>query len=356
MANVLDLTNLTINPEEARTISEIQARLMLENPKFASMFTTFSGFTYAQKIAIANELGLTGKLDAGGARPTSGNLGGSFTEKEVKVVGIGDTLYHTQADVNQNWKMMVRKTAQDFKELNMNSDVALYITGILYQAIDEARWRMTMLGDTKADTVANGGVLVNGTDKTLFNALDGVWAQIANGVTANTIKRTTIAENSQSSFTAQLALGPTAGVDALKGMYFTSNAVLKGKSDAYFCLTPELYYNYEDWLTTHPSTGGGMSSDIINGVKVMKYKGYPVIKDELTGSVLKAYFQNGTKYSAPNRGFFTCTSNLGWYTTSESDLSNIESFYDMPNRVNIMAYLFNMAVLILREQLITVAY
>lgn len=356
MATVVDLTNLTINAEEARSISEIQARLMLENPAFESMFTTFDGFTYAQKIALANEIGLTGKLDAGGARPTTGNLKGTFTEKEVKVVGIGDTLYHTQADVNQNWKPMIRKFATDFKELDMNSEVAKFITAILEQAITEARWRMTMLGDKAADTVANGGVLVNGSDKTLFNALDGVWKQIATGVTATTIKKKAIAENALATFVLQSALASDAALKALKGMYDSSNAVLKGKPDAYFCLTPELYYNYEEYLATVPATNGGLTNDLINGIKVLKYKGYPVIKDEMTGSVLKTYFQNGTKYSNPHRGFFTCKSNLGWYTTSDSDLGKVESFYDLLNRQNVMAYLFNMDVLILREQLITVAY
>lgn len=356
MANVLDITTLTINPEEARSISEIQARLMLENPQFESMFTTFSGFTFAQKIALANEIGLTGKLDAGGSRPTTGNLKGTFTEKEVKVVGIGDTLYHTQADVNQNWKPMVRKVAQDFKELDLNSDVAKYIVGILEQAITEARWRMTMLGDTAADTVANGGKLVNGTDKTLFTALNGLWKQVATGVTATTIKKTAIAENALTTYSAQLALAADAGLKALKGMYDNSPAVLKGKPDAYFCLTPELYYNYEEYLAATPATNGGLTSALIDGVKVLKYKGYPVIKDEITGAILKSHFQNGTKYFDVHRGFFTCKSNLGWYTTSDTDLGNVESFYDQKERQNIMAYLFNMDVLILREQLITVAY
>ena len=356
MATVIDLTNLTINAEEARTIGEIQARLMLENPTFESMFTTFDGFTYAQKIALANEIGLTGKLDAGGARPTTGNLKGTFTEKEVKVVGIGDTLYHTQADVNQNFKPMIRKFATDFKELDMNSDVAKFITAILEQAITEARWRMTMLADTALDTVANGGVLLNGTEKTLFNPLNGVWKQIQTGVTATTIKKTAIAENALSTFALQLGLASDAGLKALKGMYDNSPAVLKGKADAYFCLTPELYYNYEDYLATQPMTNGGLTSAIVDGVKVLKYKGYTIVKDEISGAILKTYFQNGTKYSAPHRGFFTSKSNIGWYTTSETDLGKIESFYDLLNRQNVMAYLFNMDVLILREQLITVAY
>lgn len=356
MATVVDLTNLTINAEEARTLAEVQARLMLENPAFESMFTTFTGFTYAQKIALANELGLTGKLDAGGARPTTGNLKAGFTEKEVKVVGIGDTLYHTQADVAQNWKPMIRKFATDFKELDMNSDVAKFITAILEQAVTEARWRMVMLGDKAADTVANSGVLLNGTDKTLFNALDGVWKQVATGVTATTIKKTAIAENALTTFALQLTLASDAALKALKGMYDNSPAVLKGKPDAYFCLTPELYYNYEEYLATTPVTGGGLTAALIDGVKVLKYKGYPVIKDEITGAILKSHFQNGTKYSNPNRGFFTCKSNLGFYTTSDTDISKVESFYDLLNRQNVMAYLFNMDVLILREQLITVAY
>lgn len=291
MASKIDLSALTINAEEAKTLQDAVKRLMFETSNFNQFFSTFTGFDKKTQLLLSDELGLTGLHDSGASRPNSGNLKGTLAEKFVQVILIGDTLIHTQADVDQNFKPVVRKAATDFKELNMTSEIALYLMDVVYQAVQEARWRLAFLGDTDAALQSANGYVKTGTAITLFNSVDGVWKQAFAGVTAGSTPRTTISENYAISKASQLALGTTAGLDALKGMYDNASVILKGKSDLYFLLTPELYYNYVNYLAANTLSGGGLSEVMVNGVKSVAYMGIPVYIDALSSNVIKNYME-----------------------------------------------------------------
>lgn len=424
MASGITLSALTINAEEAKTLSSAVERIFMESPVFNQVFTTFTGYDKKTQLLLADELGLTGIIDSGGARPESGNLKAALAEKFIQVVNIGDTLIHTQSDVNQNFKPAIRKFANDFKELQITDEIGQFIIAAIMQAILEARWRLAMLGDTSATLIADGGNILPTSAIKFFTPLNGFWKQAFAGVTAATTPRYTIAENVAITKSLQLTLAADAGIKALAGMYKNAHANLKSKTDKYFVLTPELYYNYEEYLINQPATNGGLTDAMINGVPVLKYKGIPVYKDDLVGSILKTsqaidkattlatattatnytsihvvstagfpekgsisigtdtfvytskdatHFLGASQamtvnalasavtmteqiYNYPNRGFMTCTSNLGFYTVADSDFMNVESFYYEVARANYMAYLFAMDVKIHREQLVSVAY
>jgi hypothetical protein len=145
-----------------------------------------------------------------------------------------------------------------------------------------------MLGDTSASLVSAGGNILATSDTKFFTPVDGFWKQAFAGVTASTTPRYTIDENVLTTKAAQVTLADDAGIKALRGMYKNAHANLKAKADKFFVLTPELYYNYKDYLTTQPATNGGLTDAMINGIAVLTFQGIPVYNDELTGGVLKA--------------------------------------------------------------------
>ena len=436
MATGINITQLSeFNPIELDDIKKVVAERFWTSPEFNKIFTVFEGYDKKTQLVLADELGLSGILDSQGARPESGDFSMGLTEKFVNTVLIGDTKKHTQLDLNKDFKMVVRKSAKDYTELSETEQIAVYITEKAIKYMEEARYRLAMLGDTAADTSTNGGYLIDSytsagssvnMNKKLFNPINGFWKQAQTGVGASKTGYAKIDENYKGTQALQLALASTTGFNAVKAIYDNAPNDLKGMPDKYIMLTSGLYQNYVDYLASGALSGGGLTELIINGIKTPAYMGVPVMEDGKTSNTLLKYqvykpktqlngaITSGNKtsvtvdstdgfpdsgtikigttpdyfvytsktattfvgasqaignvsddaavelnnviYNQPHRGFMTTVSNMGCYTLSIDDISNIESFYDKVTRVNYFAYDFLIDVVIGREELVSVAY
>ena len=296
MATGINVSQLAeFNPIELADIKQVVAERFWTAPEFNKIFATYDGYDKKTQLVLADELGLSGILDSGAARPESGGMGMTLAEKFVNTVLIGDTKKHTQIDLNKDFKMVVRKSAKDYTELSETDQIAVYITEKMLTYMSEARYRLAMLGDTSADINTNGGYLVNSytiggvtytNDKKLFNPLNGVWKQAMTGVAASKTPRATIAENYAISKTLQLAITDQHAFDAIKAVYDNASNDLKGNPNAYILVTSSIYNGYKNYLMANTLSGGGLSEMLINGVKTPAYAGVPIWEDQKTQNTI----------------------------------------------------------------------
>lgn len=286
------------NPIELADIKQVVAERFWSAPEFTKIFSLYDGYDKKTQLVLADELGLSGIIDSGAARPESGGMGITLAEKFVNTVLIGDTKIHTQADFNKDFKMVVRKSAKDYNELSETDQIAIYITEKMLTYMSEARYRLAMLGDTTADLNSAGGKLVNSyviggvtypMNKKLFNPLNGVWAQAKAGVAAGKTPRATIAENYAISKAAQLTITDQHAFDAIKAVYDNAAHDLKGDPEAYILVTSGIFNGYKNYLMSNTLSGGGLSEMVINGVKTPAYAGVPIYEDQKTGNTIIKY-------------------------------------------------------------------
>lgn len=365
MASIYDLGSLTIEPQEETNVQAIIAPILYSDEKdFLKKHNLITGISGKTQIVLADGNGNSGWLDTGCTPPESGGMGLDFTQLYWDLKTIGDQKIHCQADVDQNFKMIVKKFAADHTNLEGSPAVLQYILARLVTFIEETRERLAYLGDTAAVLDTNAGYIKTGVDIRFYNSLDGWWKQIFTGVGLTTIPRFTVPANATATKALQLTLGSTAGYDALSGMWNNSNDALKADAKAYFELTPALYWNYNAYLMTLPASNGGFTSVIVDGVPKMAFQGKPIYISSFIGNKILSDMQvldNGytpavATYNLPNRGIFTTPENVPFATLSDSDIKKIESFYYQKDRVNIMRYAFDMDVKVLRPALISVAY
>jgi hypothetical protein len=288
------------NPIELADIKAVVAERFWSAPDFNKIFSMYDGYDKKTQLVLADELGLSGILDSGAARPQSGGMGLTMAEKFVTTVLIGDTKLHTQADFAKDFKMVVRKSAKDYNELSEADQIAVYITEKMVTYMNEARFRLAMLGDTASDLNSAGatGYLVNTysiggvtytNNKKHFNSINGVWKQAKTGVDNSKTVRTTIAENYAATKALQLAITDQHCFDAIKGVYDKASHDLKGNPNAFILATSAVYNGYKNYLMTNTMSGGGLSEMLINGVSNPAYAGVPIFEDQKTQNTIVKY-------------------------------------------------------------------
>ena len=299
MAAGIDVSELgTFNPIELEDIRKVIAERFFVNPEFTRIFSVFDGYDKKTQLVLADELGLSGILDSSNVRPESGGLGLTLADKFIDTVLIGDTKKHTQASFDKDFKMVVRASAADYNELSESDQIAIYITEKMLAYMDEARWRLAMLGDALADINTNGGKLVNtytiGTetynnDKKLWNPLNGVWAQVIAGVADEKTPRATIAENYAINKTLQLGVTDAHAFDAIKAVYDNAPDDLKALPNAFILATAKVYNGYKNYLLSGSLSGGGLTQLVVDGIPTPAYNGIPILLDSKTGNTLIKY-------------------------------------------------------------------
>ena len=299
MATGINVSQLAqFNPIELADIKAVVAERFWSAPDFNKIFSMYDGYDKKTQLVLADELGLSGILDSGAARPQSGCMGITMAEKFVTTVLIGDTKLHTQADFAKDFKMVVRKSAKDYNELSEADQIAVYITEKMVTYMNEARYRLALLGDTAADLNSAGGKLVASytiggvtytNNKKHFNSLNGVWKQAQVGVSAGKTPKTVIAENYLLTKPLQLAITDAHCFDAIKGVYDKASHDLKGNPTAFILATSAVYNGYKNYLMTNTMSGGGLSEMLINGVSNPAYAGVPIFEDQKTQNTIVKY-------------------------------------------------------------------
>lgn len=295
----IDVSQLgTFNPIELAYIKKVVAERFYSAPEFSRLFSVYDGYDKKTQLVLADELGLSGILDNSNTRPQSGGMGITLADKFVDTVLIGDTKLHTQASFDKDFKMVVRKSAKDYNELSETDQIAIYIAEKTIAYMDEARWRLAMLGDKTADINTNGGALVNTyviggvtytNNKKMWNPLNGVWAQLKAGVAANLTPRATIAENYAISKSLQLAITDAHCFDAIKAAYDNAPDDLKAMPNAYILATPKVYNGYKNYLLSGSLSGGGLTQLVVDGIPTPAYNGAPILLDGKTGNTILKY-------------------------------------------------------------------
>jgi hypothetical protein len=364
MASEINVSALTINAEEARLVSEIVAPLVYSNPDFLKYHDLITGIDKKTQIVLDNGGGRAGWADANCTAVESGGMGITFSQLFWELVTIGDQMIHCQADLDQNFKMTVKKFARDHKDISASSDLLNYIVARLERFIYESMQRLTLLGDKDIDNVTDNGYLKDAIDVKFYNPLNGLWKQGVTLVGAGTTPRFTIGANSQATKALQMSvMTPANAFAAIKGVYDAASDLLKSDPAAYMRVTPALYHAYKAYLMSSTLTGGGLSEMTINGVTTVAYAGIPIYNDLFFGQLILSDFEisdGGSPevitYNLPHRIIMTTPANVPVATLSESDIKSIESFYYQKDRTNYFRFIYDVDVKVLRGELLVLGY
>lgn len=353
MPSVFQPANLTWNGNEIKSLSEAIFVDTFKKPEVQLFHTVVEGIKAKQQIAILGRLGLIGKKSSGCAPSSDGNVVTSSEKfwNPEQIAVRDETCWNDLKSSFFVWSTQNGIAAADLTK----SDFAQFIMELYPDAIRESILRIAWFGDTAAETIANGGTLKNGTDKTYFNILNGFWKQLKTIATNDTTKRVTITENAGANYAAQ-ALAAGASVGYLRKAYESADKRLKSDPNAFFIMSDSMVDNYQTYLESQVNNSVGFMY-IENGIPQFKYRGIPVYRFDFLDRYSLSYYDNGTKWTdAPHRLVMTTKDNLQIGTETVGSLEELDMFYDKRDKKTYVDAMFKLDAKVVLDYKVMVGF
>lgn len=354
MGALIDLSSLTMSSLEAEKSSEAIFEKLYANPELKSAHEIRTGIEMDTRIPIFGQFGLLAKASSG-CSITESDEQIAPSEKSWTPKLIEFRLEHCQYDIDQQFKLWKRaKIAADTWEDVDSEMMAFFADRAIGAALNET-FRISSFGDTVATLASSGGLLTAGTTLAYFTMLDGLWKQIYTAETATDITPIEISENSEASYVAQLSLGDTVTLDAMREMYETIDPRAFDYPDLTFQMTRSLNNNWRA-LLEDKSLANAVLSDVEGKSQRLDYRGVPIVIRYDWDRNIRTYEDNATVYNKPHRLILAPLGNIPIGTSDEESMSRLNPFYVPKERTHYIDVAWKLDIKLLLEDIISVAY
>ena len=328
MASLINLSSLTLNPQEALSANQAIFEKLYAKPALDNAHVVATGIQMQTQIPFYGQFGILGKKSSGSCAVNTETAASVATQKYWSPALINFRLTHCQEDISQLFKMWKRAESalQTWEEMD-NEQVA-FLSDLTVDATLESILRITSFGDTGALNVSGGGNITNGTSVLYFTMIEGLWEQIFTGVAAATLPRYTISENSGGSYTAQDNLAADRALLAMRSLYNKIDTRARTSEGLVFQMTDSLFKNWLSYLEDKSLAFTLQRTEEGKGTTLYTYRGIPIEVRYDWDRNIRAYFDTGTVWYLPHRMWLTTKNNVPVGTSDESDLSSLDMFYD----------------------------
>lgn len=355
MAATIDFSGLTLNTNEAQSLSECIQEQVYQKPELTQVHEVLTGVEQDRYIPILGKYGIVGKVDPGACN--NNNVTGTIptSQKTWTPKLISFKLAHCQADLPdllKFWKKS-RIAAKTWEEVD--NEMMAFINDRVSDSVLESIFRIAEFGDTAAEVVGSGGYLTAGTDKTYFNMLSGLWKQIFTDQAGSALAyRYTIDENAAATKELQLTLAADTALKALRAMYNKIDTRAFEGNTPVFQITKSLFDNWQDFLEDKSMVF--MLDRTEQGATRWSYRGVPIVVRKDWDRTIKAYHDLGTTYYLPHRAILTDIANIPIGTSDSESLTTLNSWYSLDDEKHYIKVAYKLDMKILQEALMAVAY
>jgi len=356
MAGIIDFTALTLNPEEALSLSEIVFEKVFENPTLTEVHEVVTGVIYDKFIPIFGKLGMVGKASTHGTGCGVNDSDAEIptSQKKWSPKEISTRLTHCKKDVPELFKAFKRRVkALDSYDLE-GSEEMQFLASELIESMLEAIWRIAWFADTTADNVSGGGVITDGIDVEFFDMIDGLFKQIFTAVAGGSIKKISIPENAGTTYVAQDNLPIDRAYEVFKAVYNGADSRLRGVKGAKILATDSMIANWIDFMEDKSLTFQTERAE--KGTSKLTFRGIPIVKMDIWDRMIRAYEDDGSAWHLPHRVVFTIPQNIPIGTMDEESMQEVDSFYEKKDKTNILDAVWTEDAKLIQEYLTIVAY
>lgn len=355
MPSKIDISALTLNPEEALAVSELVLERGFINGVLSDNHEILTGVQWQKQIQFVSQL--PNSLRAHTAcTPTEGD-DIVLTQKFWDPQKFGTRLTHCADDLDLLYKTFGKASRfnPDFYDI-ISSPAGQLLMARTELMLETSLPVIAWFQDTNADVFPNpGGTFTPGTDLTLYNLIDGLWPQIRAEVGPGNDNYVEITQNT--GLYATQFLTPQEAFDYLTAMVNQSDERLIGDPDRKLYLSRSFADPYRDYLRDN-TIGNGFIDITEDGKLDLRFDGIPIeimyvwdrtIRADQNDTITGSYFQ-------PIRGLLTTPDNIPAATLSTSDLDEVDAFYDRTLKQSIFDIVFNLDVKFLEDYRAVAAY
>lgn len=363
MALITNLPSLT--PQQVTSMSETLFEGFFKDPILSSMVTVQEGIKADKQLIIwGRHTGLSGKQVTACPTPTNSTWGFDTIEKTWKPKYIGDRYeecFATFMDTFAQWMLNVGVNKTDLT----GTELATFIVEQMSDMIAEVYQRHFWFGDL--GIVAGTNNNLGAGDVAFFNAIDGIWAQVFDIVTANAsrLSSTGLAtKNGQASYALQKF--STTDVTnqvvslAMDSVWYDADMRLRSmnKSELIYYVSQSVY----DQLEKERKAISGIELPYNrqeNGLNTLSWNGITVMPVQLWDRMISAYFGDDAtpvKSVLPHRILLAPKSNLLLGVETSGTLSEMDAWYSKDNEVMYAKFGASIDAKVGVDNLVQVAY
>lgn len=333
MASLIDLSSLTLNPQEAQSASEAVFEKVYAKPELQDAHVVATGIQMKTQIPLFGLIGLVGQKSAGSCNVNAETKAVVASEKYWEPELINFRLTHCQEDINQLFKMWKRAESAlaTWEEMDNEQEQSAFLADRVVDATLESILRITSFADESEDNVGSGGNITDGVDTDYFTMLDGLWVQLIALVAASETPRYTISENAGASYAVQDNLAADRALLVFRELYENIDTRARQNGMLVYQVTDSLYKNWLAYLEDK-SLAFTLSRAEDGKVGPATYRGIPIVVRFDWDRNIRAYFDTGAKWYLPHRAMLTPVSNVPIGTSDEGDLSDFDMFYDRTDK------------------------
>ena len=360
MASTIDFSGLTLNPEEARETNDLVFRKVWSAPMLEAMASIMTGVQMDKRIPIMGRFGLLGQASPGDCSNNDSTDTIPTSEKTWLPKLISFRLIHCQEqvpDLLKFWKKS-RVAANTWEEVD--GEMMTFIEDKSEAATKESIIRFADFGNTDASPVGDATgdeTLTAGTDKTFFNVINGLWAQIfADQAGSAEGYRYTIAENALASKALQLDLAADAAILAMRAMYDNIAPEAFDGSDLRFQMTRTMFSNWQAFLEDKSLAFTLTQAETKSGTDGWTYRGIPIVVRNDWDRIIKSYYDLGATYYLPHRIVLADLNNIPIGTSDTESFDTLKSHFDATTEKHYLKVAYRLDRKVLLDEEIASAY
>lgn len=357
---VLNPASITWNGKEVMAMNEAIFEDVFINPDISDLHTLVPNIVAKQQIAYLGLLSMVGRSGSG-CSPSLDTPTASLTEKFWNPSPV--TFRLGECYTTYNASFFVWAMGKGLKKADLtNTDVFNFIQERAGTALSESQLRIAWFGDIDA-TNYNGspvGIITNGVNTNLVDAIDGFFKQIYAIVAADASKKAaTITKNAGGTYALQ-AFDAADTTNSVVTGYFRrvstgADLRLRGKADKRFIVTQTVYDQYLAELEKFGAIESAFKLQT-DGTSKLTYRGIPVIPFSFWDRMIDEIQNNGTKWYQPHRIVLTTKLNLQIGVENEAVLKELETHYDKVTKFNYIDAEWLMDAKVIQNYLVEVAY
>lgn len=365
---IINPADLTFNGEEIKALSEGIMEDIFAKPAMTEFLTAYTGIKAKKQIAFLGRLsGLVGqKHDASSCAPIENDATIANTEKFWEPAYIDDRFSECWDDLLATFFVYGLKNGIQKGDLTA-TDFALFFIERYQDAIAEMFHRLVWFGDTAADDTAGGGVFVTaGFVAKRWNAFDGIWKQLFAIVAATPARKTTdlSSRNTQLTFALQAFTSTDTTnrvvTTMLQNLIFNADYRLRDKADKIIIVTQSVADQYVRELEAGAANGIPVAFEYIqDGIMMIKRMGVTIYAFSFWDRMIQGFqrtIATELNYYLPHRALLTTKENLAFGTEEESNLSEVDVFFDKKDKKTYFDFGANLDAKVLQDYMVQVAY
>lgn len=326
----------SLSPQQVQSMSETLFEGFFADAVLNSLVTIQEGIKADKQLIVFNRhTGLSGYKQDSCPTPTNASWGFDANEKIWSPKYIGDRYaecYGTFMDTFAQWMLNAGVSKSDLT----STELGAFIMEQLQDNLAEVMQRYFWFGDK--GIVAGTNNNLGAGDLKFFNAIDGIFAQAFDIVTANASRLSTTdldTYNSNTTYATQKfdASATTNKVvsNALDSVWYDADMRLRSmaKSELYYYVTQSVY----DQLERERKSVGAIDLPYTrqeSGITSLTWNGIQVVPMQIWDRMIASYFGNDATptYSVlPHRIMLAPKSNLLLGVETTGSLSELDSWY-----------------------------